>query len=328
MPAPPTSSAKDDQSQPRTRNRLGLIVVNYGSHALVATHLVPIVAQLRSASRESDVIVVVVDNFSSAAERAQIVEIGRTAGLDVLALDDNTGFGGGMNRGVARALSLGATEMLLLNPDATIDPQSVELLTDHVRTHPLDLVAPLIRRPDGAIWSAQMDLYRRSGQLRGSRFRPATMSADDVLEWVSGACMLVSAQLWERVGGFDENYFMYWEDVDLCQRVRALGGRSIIVAGAAAVHDEGGTQSKTGRKSALFYYFNMRNRLEFAARHVPRGLHSAWRREGWLTARRMLRSEGPRTLAHPHEALLPIVRGHRDGCRVLRRPVNTLGASQ
>ena len=310
------------------RNRLGLIVVNYGSHDLVATNLVPIVAQLRNASGESDVIAVVVDNFSSAGERAQIVEIGRATGMDVLALDDNTGFGGGVNRGVARALSLGATELLLLNPDATIDPRSVELLADHVRAHPLDLVAPVIRRPDGAIWSAQMDLYRQSGQLRGSRFRPDAMPTRDVLEWVSGACMVASARLWELVGGFDEDYFMYWEDVDLCQRVWALGGRCIVVLDAAAVHDEGGTQTKTGRKSPLFYYFNMRNRLEFAARHVPPELHSAWLREGWLTARRMLRSEGPRTLAHPREALLPMFRGHRDGRRALHRRANTLGTSQ
>lgn len=294
------------------------MVVNYGSHLLLTHNLVPVVAEIRS-STKMDLMVVVVDNFTSMAERECVVDLARLCGFEVVALDKNHGFGGGVNRGVAYAFECGATEVLLINPDATIDSNSLAVLVDYVRNNPMDVAAPLIRRPDGAIWSALMDLYLTTGQIRGARFRPSSHASVDVLEWVSGACMVLTATLWSAVGGFDESYFMYWEDVEFCQRVVDAGGRCVSLSEASAIHEEGGTQPRNGRRrSSLFYYFNARNRLRFASQHVAPDRFKSWKRESWRNARRMLGSEGKRVLMHPQQVMIPLARGEWDGRRELR----------
>ena len=85
--------------------------------------------------------------------------------------------------------------------------------------------------------------------------------------WQTGACFLATIAMWDVVGGFDDDYFMYWEDIDLSWRWREAGGALLLRADATAVHDAGGTQSGAG-KSSLYVYFNCRNRLLFARKRL------------------------------------------------------------
>jgi len=294
--------------------------VNYASTDLLVANLVPTVHELRytTTSSISRVLTVVVDNYTTQTERERVLELGRQHGFDVLPMSENLGFGGGVNAGATRALAQGADQLLLINPDAVIDASSAQRLVAHVAAHPMDLAAPRVFRPDGTLWSSLMDVYLSTGQLRATRFRPLGLEADLVREWVSGACLVASRQLWELSGGFDEEYFMYWEDVDLSLRVARLGGRSVVVADARAVHDESGTQRREGHRSALFYYFNTRNRLLFAVKHLPRNQQRTWVGQSSRNVLRMVRPEKLGLLRPPWRPVRALLRGERDGRRLVR----------
>ena len=150
--------------------------------------------------------------------------------------------------------------MLALNPDATIDADSVRVLLAASRADPRALIGPRSRpeRRDDLV------LGRRAGPTRtGPRDGRAPTELDGDRTWQTGACFLATIAMWDEVGGFDDDYFMYWEDIDLSWRWRDAGGTLILLADATAVHDAGGTQAGAG-KSPLYVYFNCRNRLLFA----------------------------------------------------------------
>lgn len=90
-----------------------------------------------------------------------------------------------------------------------------------------------------------------------------------VVDWVSGACMLARRDALERVGGFDSRYFLYWEDADLCRRLRALGYRVRYVPRALAVHRVG-QSSRTARESSIRAFHE--SAYLYYATHVANGV--------------------------------------------------------
>lgn len=290
----------------RSFDGLAVVVVNYGASDLLAEGLVAVSRDLPGAD------VIVVDNLSTQAERAAITELGATHGWEIVPAPENLGFGAGCNMGAATAWGRGATRVLLLNPDATIDSASVAQLEEAIAADPRALVAPVVRRPDGSVWTAGNRLDPASGRMLGRTERPG----EGVL-WLSGACLMLTRDLWDRIGGFDDDYFLYWEDVDLSARVTAAGGRLRVLTDAVAVHLVGGTQPATaGRaRSPLYYYFNIRNRQLFADRHLDPALRRRWRRSSLAAAREVLLRGGRRQFLRPVPVLRIAWRGLRDARR-------------
>lgn len=291
-----------------------VVVVNYGSSRLLAENLVPLV---RAAS---GLRTVVVDSFSTTSEREAVVELCREEGWIAVLPEDNPGFGAGMNAGVARAAEAGAERVLLLNPDAVIAPADARALFDAVIADPEALVAPHVLRPDGSVWSAGADVSLVDGRMTSARRRPQPPERR-AEPWLSGACLCVSLPLWERVGGFAEGYFLYWEDVDLSFRVRRAGGRLTLLDSATVTHAEGGTQqpgaeSAATAKSAGYYYFNIRNRMLFAALNLPDDDLARWRRTSRRVAWEILLQGGRRQFLRPMVPLRAAWRGVRDGRRI------------
>jgi GT2 family glycosyltransferase len=300
---------------PSSSEDLAIVVVNYGSSKLLLRNLAPLASSLPEAT------VVVVDNFTDEAERDGTVALCAAQGWLCEASPVNLGFGAGMNRGVARARTVGATNYLLLNPDAVLAATSAIRLLEAVRSDPLSAVAPSVFRPDGSLWFGGADLYLVDGRIR-SRARHDHSARTE--PWLSGACIMISAQLWEAVGGFSDEYFLYWEDVDLSHRILRAGGRLEVSATATAVHAEGGTQgvnagSSGAPKSALYYYYNIRNRLLFASRNLGvEELHD-WKRATLPVAWEVLLEGGRRQLLRSPRPLIAAARGVRDGLRIARR---------
>ncbi|WP_369257924.1 glycosyltransferase [Geodermatophilus amargosae] len=262
---PPPGPAADDAP-------LGVVVVSYGSAELLRRTLAP------AGLPGPDVRVVVVDNLSSAADRRALQELGAACGWSVVAMPDNRGFGAACNAGVAAARELGCRTFLFLNPDAVITPAVVAELRAHSLREPMSMISPRLLSSDGEVvfLAARTDL--RDGRVRR---RPAAAGprTDDPGDWLCGACVVVHDELFTRIGGYDEDYFLYWEDVDLGYRAVAAGGTVVLREDLAAVHDEGGTHGVRVRgraKSALYYRYNCRNRLGFAARHLPRRRLLRW----------------------------------------------------
>lgn len=273
-------------------DRLALVVVNFASSSLLAVNLAD--PGLRSVVG----CVVVVDNPSTIEETRRVRDLCATNGWSLVGLPRNEGFGAGVNAGVARARELGCTRVLALNPDATIDADSVRMLLDASTADPRALVAPRIVRSDTTVWFSGAVLDPRTGRTR--RARSEELEGDRT--WQTGACFLATIEMWDEVGGFDDDYFMYWEDIDLSWRWHEAGGRLLLLEDATAVHDAGGTQSAAG-KSPLYVYFNCRNRLLFARKRFGSRCGCRWWPHsvayGWSVATR-----GSRRMLAKHPLLL------------------------
>jgi GT2 family glycosyltransferase len=294
---------------------LAVLMVNFGTHELVEANL------RRSLGPDFPGSVVVVDSFSDLDERQALGEVCLRNGWTCLALDTNPGFGGGNNRAAEAALRLGCTELLMLNPDAWLDLETVRSLQEQVRQDPMTLVAPVVVRPDGRLFSAEVDLHLDRGEMLGRRKRPPGTPEDRVHTWVSGACLMISSRLWRGCGGFDEEYFLYWEDVDLCRRIVEAGGGVRVDDSCRAVHDEGSSHGFDGpprAKSPIYYYYNTRNRLMYAAKHLGRDDQRRWARATPRVSYRILLQGGRRQLVRPGRSLWPAVKGSWHGLRYLR----------
>lgn len=300
----------------RSGDPLAIVVVDYGSHALLRRHLTGVEDDLRTHGR--DPLVVVVGNLKDAASRAAAAELCRERGWTHVEEPGNVGFGRGVDDGVAAARRAGATRFLVLNPDASIDAASIAALEAVVAADPMTLAGPVIRTPDGAIWSDGNDLRLSDGRTKATRKR--TADDGDVVEWLSGACLLADERLWDAVGGFGDDYFLYWEDVDLSWRVQDVGGSVRVVREASAVHDEGGTHDDAVHAglSNTFYYYNVRNRLLFAALRLDSAAQRRWALTAPAAARWMLLWGGRRQFLAGPSPLLAAARGTRDGLRMMR----------
>jgi GT2 family glycosyltransferase len=263
--------------------------------------------------------VVVVDCFSSAAERERVRSIAREHDWDAALLETNAGYGGGSNAGARIALEHGARVLVALNPDASIDAEGLGRLVAAAAADPMVIASPRIVTGSGEPWFDGADLYLDDGVPRGARARDRFPGAER-RAWATGACFAISASLWAALGGFDEEYFLYWEDIDLSHRALAAGARLELVD-AVVVHDAGGTQAaiRAGRaKSELYYYFNIRNRMLYAVKHLEAPRIRAWARSAPRTGYAVLLRGGRRQLLGSWRPWRGYLRGLRDGRRLAR----------
>ena len=299
--------------------RLAVVVVNYASAALLQRNLVTVEREARAIAQ--DAFVIVVDNWSNADERRAAKDIAREHDWMLMEPDANCGFGGGVNLGVTRALAEGATDVLVINPDAHIDRDSLHRLASATAASRTTLASPMITDPEGRTWFAGIDLLLHDGTMRARRKR-VEGDTQPFEPWLSGACLWITREVWELSGGFDDDYFLYWEDVDFSRRVVSAGGSLMLVEDARAVHDEGGTQRaepETSRaKSEGYYYYNIRNRMLYAVRHLDDAAVQRWRRSIRRTAREVILRGGRRQLIQSAAPIRAYLRGVREARRIAR----------
>ena len=251
----------------RVTGRLGVIVVNYGSHDLIASNLPS------ETTETADALVVIVDNFHSDAEREATRQLCKTRNW-VLVPSTNRGFGAGVNLGVATAIDHGCDVLLALNPDAHVTADVLTALADHCRAEPMSLVSPTIVDTGGRTVFRGNFVNLDNGQIRGG-----WSATDDPpwRRWLTGACLAFHRDAFAAAGGMSEDYFLYWEDVDFSLRASDAGVRLVVRDDLVAVHDEGGTQGRNSdAKSPLYYFYNTRNRLLFARDHAAPGQVRRW----------------------------------------------------
>jgi N-acetylglucosaminyl-diphospho-decaprenol L-rhamnosyltransferase len=182
---------------------------------------------------------------------------GRTRPVKVVRPGANLGYGAGANFG-ARTTS--AHYLLVSNPDVLVSPGAVATLAGVLDTE-LDIavVGPMLREQSGAVYPSGRDFPDLAEALghafiglfwggnpwtrRYRRIGPEQHRPRDA-DWVSGACFLVRRDAWDSVGGFDESFFMYVEDVDLCWRLGRAGWRVRYEPAAEVVHEQGHSTSR------------------------------------------------------------------------------------
>jgi N-acetylglucosaminyl-diphospho-decaprenol L-rhamnosyltransferase len=221
-------------------HEVAAVVVNYNAGSALSE----CVASLeREAVRE----IVVVDNGST---DDSLEGLGAAnPDLRVLRTGRNLGYGGGVNYGAKQT----ACELLLVcNPDLVLQPGALGAMTERLVQDPsLGLVGPALVTPAGALHPSGRDfptLRRSSVQAAlgvlfpknsfSRRYREANQARAEtgIVDWVTGACFLVRRQAFSAVGGFDDRYFMYVEEVDLCWRLARAGWRTGYEASARVLH--------------------------------------------------------------------------------------------
>jgi N-acetylglucosaminyl-diphospho-decaprenol L-rhamnosyltransferase len=297
---------------------LGLVVVNFGYPTLLEENIVPLARSLRGGQ------VVVVDNFTGLAQRAATTALARREGWGLIAPAVNLGFGAGVNAGASHLIAEGCQRLLILNPDASIDEAGVLALAEGSAADPASLQCPRITRVDGSDWFTGGIVDVRAGRTRAVPVPDSSASNG----WLTGACLMVHASMWQWLGGFDERYFLYWEDVDLSWRCAKAGGTLVVRDDVTMVHGVGGTQGGSG-KSPIYVYFNIRNRMLFAATHLSRRQLLQWwvRSPGYVAD--VLQRGGRRDLVrHAVPLTLAALRGSVSALGVTMRAAAGPGLSQ
>lgn len=244
---------------PRVTAGVDVVVVAYESADTLTACLAALPAEARA---------VVVDNGSQDGSAAAAEQLGAR----VVRNHENRGFAAAANQGAM----LGAAELVLfLNPDAIVGGGDLEQLVDALVAHPSTAaVSPRLLRADGgeqrAWWPFPSPAETWREALGFHRLRPARPARDGAVPFVAGTCLLVRRRAFEAVGGFDERFWLYGEDADLCRRLWSAGWRVKIVSGAVAVHVGGA--SGTGDAARTFEHFYRGAEHYVAKHHGPGGL--------------------------------------------------------
>jgi N-acetylglucosaminyl-diphospho-decaprenol L-rhamnosyltransferase len=240
------------------------VIVSYNVRDL----LLKCIASLRADGIEQ---IVVVDNGSKDGS----ADAARSAGVDVVA-QENLGFGSGANRGVARTTT---PYVVICNPDLEVEPGATKALVDVLERLPdVAIAAPRIDTPDGRLYPSVRtfpDMVDAAGHAflhfvwRDNPFSRRYKMADwdhespSDVDWVAGTHFVVRRTAWDAVGGFDEAFFMYLEDVDLCWRLRQAGWRTRYEPAARVVHAIGRSTDQTPYRMIAEHH---RSLLRYAAK--------------------------------------------------------------
>jgi GT2 family glycosyltransferase len=286
------------------------------------------------ADRPDDATIIVVDNASP--DNSADVARQHPSQPEIVASARNLGFGGGCNLGIATTT---ADTIFLVNPDARVLPGATTRLRRALADeHRLGVVAPRIVDPAGESRSTAggaepsfrslVGHFLLLGRIPFVRrfFQPFQLADADVegnVDWVSGGAMMLRRTAFDAVSGFDERWFLYMEDVDLCRRIRGAGWTVRYVPDGVVEHAIGGSQSE-GQPRRWYlavddylrlYHGGVQARLGALIASVGLGLRwAAYRRSRPLNAKRV--GEGARTALsvaigrHQGSARSPGSRGH------------------
>lgn len=222
---------------------------------------------LRESRFDGDVEVIVVDNNSGDSSHA-IVESGFPEVIWI-GLKSNIGFGKACNAGARRARG---EYLLMLNPDTVIGQQTLSACLAFMAEHPnAGIMGPKILNPDGSLQvscrrsfpTPLVALYRFTGlsklfprSRRFGRYNLTFMDPDEVaqVDAVSGSFMFIPRVVFQELGGFDERFFMYGEDLDLCRRVHEMGREVWYNPSTQIVHFKGKSSAKRAIRSRAAFY--------------------------------------------------------------------------
>lgn len=234
--------------------KIGVILVNYRG----AADTCECIESLRNSDFPS-MKIYVVDNDSSDGGCGVIKA--RCPEVEVIALDENIGFGGANNVGMESAFLDGCDAVALLNNDTLVDGQMMSVLAAAADDSTVSVPLMLYFDEPDTVWygGGHFDAF---GIPRHDHFKESRSSVDDEpkqVDFATGCCMFIPKTVYERVGGFDESYFLYWEDADLSLRF-AQNDVSILFCPQAVLWHKVSV-STGGEGSPFSYYYETRNRL-------------------------------------------------------------------
>ena len=237
------------------RPTVAVVSVSYGSEAELEAMLGSLPA---AASRP--LLVVVADNLPEVGRTREVVA---AAGGTYVPMRSNLGYGGAINE-VVRGLPSEIEWVMITNPDVVFHPGAIDRMVETgAATDDIGAVGPLVRNDDGSVYPSAREvpgIRVGSGHALFSnvwpsnpwtrRYHAATASdSERDAGWLSGSCLLVRRIAFDGIGGFDEGFFMYFEDVDLGYRLSRAGWRNHFTPTAEVIHTGG--HSTAGESAAM-----------------------------------------------------------------------------
>lgn len=257
----------DDGSNMNCSNRacVGVVIVNWNGWR----HTIAACRSLENSTYPS-INIIIVDNASVDESLTRLRAAVPQA--HIIANGVNAGFAGACNLGIRRAMDLGCDYVFLLNNDALVDENTIGRLVSAsaVKRNGALLGSTVAHLPSGAyqFFGSRMGSVIREPEFMTVEKDAALLSQDFIeTDYILGAAFFIPAPLLERIGSFDERFFLNYEETDLCYRARALGIACFIVPGAIVHHH---ANASIGRYPApMQAYFMARNGLLFAEKHGP-----------------------------------------------------------
>ncbi len=236
-----------------------IVVVTYRSETTIGMCLRALPAACDGLEADAVVVDNNSDDFTLDAARDAGSAIKASVGVSVIARGSNAGFAIGANVGMRRGLERGSDWILFCNPDAVLPPGSVASLIAAAEGWPRPaVVSPALLNLDGSAQPMVERTYRLGRALLGmariggaNRARPAPLVGEPQrVEWFHGAVVLASSDLMRQLGGFDEGYFLYAEDMDLCLRAARAGADCVVVPSVRVPHISGASSILGGGEVA------------------------------------------------------------------------------
>ncbi len=212
--------------------------------------------------------VIVVDNASDTQPPAEIPSI--LPGIILIRNDANYGFGKGNNPGITRAIENGAEFIWLLNNDTVVMPDTLTLLVKKMQESD----------QTGAVGTEIWDFDNKKimvwggGKVNMRRFYTIHLKSADAAppDYLTAASILLRAAALKQTGLFDEKFFMYWEDVDLCLRLKKCGWTLAVADGAKVLHMEGCSSESVVRDC-----YSFRSVIYFASKYSDNYVSAVFR---------------------------------------------------
>lgn len=217
--------------------------------------------------------IIAVDNASTDPISTGYLEKAKKEGLVKLVKSKkNLGFGGGNNLGAAKAKG---KYVLILNPDIFVEEDSVQKMVDYMEANPdVGVLGPKLVYPDGTVQDSCRRHVRFLDQVAKRTFlkrlpwfkkRVASYTMEDFkheavreVDLLVGACFMIPRDLYEEIGGFDERYFLFMEDFDLCREIAERGKKVVYFPKVAVTHNHkrlsGGSVFKLLRKKVFWIH--------------------------------------------------------------------------
>ncbi len=271
-----------DQKTTSRSTSISVAIVNYGTPELTIDSIRSLANERATESFDS-LQAIVVDNASPHESdsvdkiAAAIADNGWRDWVTFIPSERNGGFSAGCNIAIkhARASAQPPEFIWLLNPDATVSPGAIQPLVEYVSQHPD--VGIVGTRVEGSDTVPQHSAFRFPGVLSelvdAMQFNPVSKLLSNYhvappirdslhkTDWVSGASMLIRADVFENVGLFDEGYFLYFEEVDFCHRAAKAGWKCWYLPTSRVVHLVGqSTGISDVEKRRPTYWFESRRR--------------------------------------------------------------------
>lgn len=248
-------------------NGIDVVVVTYNS----AAYLPRLAESIQDFSEASSVTIVDNNSRDDSASLAERLDWG--CEVSIVRRGSNPGFGASMNLG---ALTHGRhhDQILILNPDVALSSSVLTALSSTLKEDgTLGAIGPVLRTSDGNAVSSARNFPTVPSIARRYVEEAVHNGSFTLVDWICGAAMLWKREAFEELEGFSEDFFLYFEDVDICRRASDAGWRIAIDGSSTAIHDQG-----HGRETSAFLRNESRiSRKQYARKWLgARGVIAAY----------------------------------------------------